>query len=61
MTKRDYIKIARVFKTLKENQPLRGYNDLVINTFIKIAENDNPRFDKNIFIKACGYTENEIK
>ena len=61
MTKKDYIKIAA---TPKENQPtendgmihLSVWNSIVPD-FARMLANDNPLFDRQRFLVACGYTD----
>ena len=45
MTKKDYIIIAKI---IKENKLNDGVNDFVI-----MFQDNNDRFDKDRFIKAC--------
>lgn len=61
MTKKDY---ARIAQALKDNKPefSAGLRDILIqswnNTVETIAmtlQQDNPRFDRNHFLTACGY------
>ena len=50
MTKKDYIKIAECFKKYGSiNNQSR-----LVNGLCKIFKNDNPLFDKDTFLKACG-------
>ena len=61
MHKQDYIKIAA---TLKENHPtvdnsmqaLSVWNVIVLD-FADMLAKDNPRFDRERFLTACGYTD----
>ena len=51
MTKKDYIKVANLIKQERINGTrCRTIIDALCNMF----EKDNPRFDKKIFIDACG-------
>lgn len=63
MTRKDYVKIAAVFKDyyLTISAGTGDYNDLSKIVFKELAENmatmlktDNPRFDRDRFLAACG-------
>ena len=59
MTKKDYILIARVFARFHFTNTT-GEPDKVkwiINELVKILKNDNPNFDSQKFLKACGIGE----
>ena len=57
MTKKDYEKIAKEISY--QNYVFRAYPEtlmgiqIVTTTLAQIFEEDNPRFDKEIFYKAC--------
>lgn len=54
MTKKDYIKIAELIrKYTNDNKPL-------IMGFAEVLQEDNPRFDKGLFLDACNL-ENDKK
>ena len=48
MTKKDYIRIAECIKKH------RNGNIRLMVEFCKVFKTDNPRFDKDRFLKACG-------
>lgn len=54
MTKKDYVLMANAFKTASESD-LSKDNCIhyLIETFASLCANDNPKFDRNIFNKAC--------
>lgn len=52
MTKKDYELIARVIQE-NEGDDLRSHNYLV-GSLAYAFEQDNPRFDRNKFLQACG-------
>lgn len=57
MTRKDYELIAGVFRYEIEAEPHDGRRDAVIDTAERMAvelKADNPRFDSNRFLKACG-------
>ena len=59
MTKKDYILIARAFARYKFTNTT-GEPDKVkwiINELVEILKNDNPNFDSQKFLKACGIGE----
>jgi len=51
MTKKDYIKIAKILKTTDLEPHKRA--SLVVS-FAQICREDNPNFDFDRFLKACG-------
>jgi len=55
MTKKDFEKVASIFKYGYDLGDLKQYTiiNLMLEEFCKVAEDDNPRFNKDIFIKAC--------
>ena len=52
MTKKDYVKIARVFESLKHGDQIT-WRPLVERMANMLAA-DNPRFDRERFYAACG-------
>lgn len=61
MTRKDYEKIAETLKNSLPRAPKTGYDPLLdlklelVNRFITMLEQDNPRFDADKFLKACGF------
>lgn len=58
MTRKDYVKIAKHFKREVEvcfdhNAPIASLV-LTARALATELENDNPRFDRDRFLKACG-------
>ena len=55
MTRKDYIKIARVIKdnTLVESMSVKKYRKLLIEDLCIALKQDNSLFDKYRFIDAC--------
>lgn len=52
MTKKDYVLIA---KTLKRSQfPNNTYYISIVDDFATALKVENPRFDRNKFLTACG-------
>ena len=47
MTKKDYIKIAELFRNNTEIVTM-------LYALMDIFEDDNPRFNRETFLKACG-------
>jgi hypothetical protein len=60
MTKKDYIKIAAILKSKRMRRTLssdeRQLLDLLIRDFADMLSEDNPRFDRERFLEAAGYT-----
>ena len=64
MTKKDYEKIAKaVEKAVMHNNLFRGGDygkatlegiDLTANYVADVMQADNPRFNRSLFLKACG-------
>lgn len=57
MTKKDYEKIAEVFKDSIPIGTENAYFDQWRFTLLAMADmlaNDNPRFDRTLFLEACG-------
>jgi len=67
MSKKDYIKFAKVLSGLKpvktDTESVRCYGlrvsqwDKLVERIAEIFEADNPRFDKIKFYKACNYLD----
>lgn len=55
MTKKDFEKVASVFKYGYDLGDLKQYTiiNLMLEEFCKVAEEDNDKFNKKIFLKAC--------
>ena len=55
MSKKYYELLANIFKYGYDLGDLKQHTiiNLMVDEFCKIAEDDNPRFNKDIFIKAC--------
>ena len=51
MTRKDYIKIAKILKTTELEDRRRNS---VAASFASMCMEDNPRFDIERFLKACG-------
>lgn len=63
MTKKDYIAIAKVVKETRTSTQIVGRAETISNTCNEIAhglavvmQKDNPNFDRNRFLIACGVT-----
>lgn len=57
MTKKDYVLLARVFKTNYDALQRPGNKmtlRLIVKDICRELQQDNPRFDSDKFIKACG-------
>ena len=54
MTKKDYIKFADLFLTLRSNKEWNGWNGQleheILNGMCRIFENDNSRFNNDTFL-----------
>lgn len=57
MTKKDYIKLARAIKTntLTDTNGVQFISSVggFLDDLCQILEDDNPRFDRDRFLKAC--------
>lgn len=55
MTKKDFEKVASVFKYGYDLGDLKQYTiiNLMLEEFCKVAKEDNEKFNKKIFLKAC--------
>tara|TARA_R110002074_G_scaffold244292_2_gene416049 strand:- start:92 stop:256 length:165 start_codon:yes stop_codon:yes gene_type:complete len=51
MTRKDYIKIAKILSTTELEAHKRA--SLAVS-FASVCKEDNPRFDVDRFLKACG-------
>jgi hypothetical protein len=56
MTKKHFIAIAALFRDERPNDKRTSelQYDRLLEGIIKIALEDNPRFDRGRFLKACG-------
>lgn len=57
MTKKDYVLLARVFKMNYDALQQAGHKTivwLIVKDICRELQQDNPRFDSDKFIKACG-------
>ena len=66
MTKKDYIKIAGAFKTNIEGAVDNGHHGtgrqrvyVLANQIATVLREDNPRFDVERFLEACGVPREE--
>ena len=53
MTRKDYIKIARIIKDSKLNETKYLIKDSLINDLSVMFKQDNSLFDKQRFLDAC--------
>ena len=55
MTRKDYIRLARVMKdnTLTQSMSVKKYRKLLIEDLCIALKQDNSNFDKYRFIEAC--------
>lgn len=60
MTRKDYVLIAEVIKTqiemsikFEEEESLAGAKNIAYDLALRLS-NDNPRFDRDRFLVACG-------
>ena len=55
MSKKYYELLANIFKYGYDLGDLKQHAiiNLMVEEFCKVAEDDNPRFNKDIFLKAC--------
>ena len=60
MTKKDYIKIANVFKAVKPEEKMEvidmDYFNSIVSLFMDMLESDNPRFNRETFINYINQT-----
>jgi hypothetical protein len=52
MTRKDYIKIAKVISEAWFHS--HDYREAIANNFADMLEEENPRFDRERFLVACG-------
>lgn len=52
MTRKDYVKIAKVISTAWVAS--QDFRDSIANDFADMLEKDNPNFNRDKFLKACG-------
>jgi len=63
MTKKDYELIAAAIKDNREYDPMECYAealDDVARSLATALQRDNPRFDRDRFLKACGVDAENI-
>lgn len=64
MTKKDYIAIAKVVKNARDIESSNRESettknaicDIIAYDLCKVMQSDNPNFDRNRFLLACGVT-----
>lgn len=56
MTRKDYVKVAEILKSFHENN-FSEFADLVYD-FSDMFSDDNPNFNEDKFIEACGLEQN---
>ena len=58
MTRKDYVSTSEILKNWYFNHPINehDFGDLV-NEFALMFEDDNPRFNYDKFVSACGLEE----
>jgi hypothetical protein len=54
MTKKDYELIAQVVRNLKDEVVDDLAHEAIVTNFIEELQSENPRFNSEIFAKACG-------
>jgi len=52
MTKKHFIALARIFS--KYNLDVHSIGKEIFWDIVELCENENPNFDKERFLKACG-------
>ena len=57
MTRRDYIALSTVLRTVRQESDTTQHEVLwvVTNRIADLCEADNPRFDRDRFLKASGF------
>ncbi len=55
MTKKDYIPLAAAIKYAFDYVPPNSQASYIVQELCVILETDNPRFDRDKFLKACGF------
>jgi len=55
MSKKHFIKLAKIF--LKHNASASGNILNVLYDICELCQEENPNFDKALFLKACGINE----
>jgi hypothetical protein len=53
MSKKHFIKLAQIFRKYNLNVENSQGKDILAD-IIELCENENPNFDKERFLKACG-------
>jgi hypothetical protein len=54
MTRKDYELIAKLVKNLKDEVVDDLAHEAIVTNFIEELQCENPRFNSEIFAKACG-------
>lgn len=54
MTKKDYIAIADILQTFTGIEPERGDAERIATEVADYCEKENPLFDRERFLSACG-------
>lgn len=54
MTRKDYELIAQVVRNLKDEVVDDLAHEAIVTNFIEELQSENPRFNSEIFAKACG-------
>ena len=65
MTRKDYIKFARTLRGIKpqKTSDIKEYGaklaqwERMVKAIVGVFEDDNERFDRGKFFKACGYLD----
>jgi hypothetical protein len=52
MSKKHFIKLARIFA--KYNLNIHSIGNEILSDIIELCKEENPNFDENRFLKACG-------
>jgi len=58
MTKKDYVAIAKNIKVQLDDEPRPNQRDgmiMIIKVLTDFMRSDNPNFDQEKFLKACGF------
>ena len=54
MTRKDYIEVAKIINKYMEEEYCGGFWPLASEDFADMFEKDNPRFNREKFLEACG-------
>jgi len=59
MTRKDYVRFANLLRDIKPNKksPCRKEWERLLNDLVVLFKEDNERFDRGKFFKACGYLD----